>query len=199
MAPGSESATRSEGELTNKRPTFARQTVWFSIHLAAIYLIVYYWSAWLAGLFYEWIRPILLPTNADTSFQFFFSNIFTFTFVPAFLTGLINTKYRHRVACFIWVVPALVLGYKFVTFPTTAFQNHFEAAFHHYFAGGFMIGEWRNNKELFEVVGSNSDTWRGMDQWHVTGPFYAGMGYSIAAFVGMRVHIVRLAKSLRRD
>src|ERR1017187_6955628 len=38
----------------------------------------------------------------------------------------------------------VILIYKFCVFPTTAFENHFPAAFHEYFGGGFLIEEFHS-------------------------------------------------------
>lgn len=176
------------------------QVLWFLLHLAAVYLIVNFATPYLAG----WTRGTLLPllhqpTTAST-FQFFFSHLFAFSFVPAFLTGLANARFKHRVAEYVWLVPVAALTYKFATFSApSVFQSRFDAAFHQYFAGGFLISEYHDWNEFWSIVGSNSDTWRGMAQLRYTAPVYAAIGYSIAAWIGRRTDLNRkVGESVRQ-
>jgi hypothetical protein len=108
----------------------------FALHLASVYLLVYYGSVWLAGRFHAWILPAIDPTNQTSSFQFAFAHIFAFTFFPACVAGFVNSRFWPHNASYVWTIPAPILAYKFITFPTTVFQNHFDMAFHHYFGGG---------------------------------------------------------------
>src|ERR1022692_2396393 len=80
--------------------------------------------------------------------------------------------------------PLVILIYKFCVFPTTAFENHFPAAFHEYFGGGFLIEEFHSYRELFQLYG-NPDMRRGMQQLNFTAPVYAAIGYSIGTWLGM--------------
>jgi len=127
-----------------------------------------------------------MPSSAG-DFQFAFTYLLAFSAIPAFLVGLVNAKFRHRTALFVWIVPVAVLGYKFVTFPTSLFQSHFQTAFHHYFGGNFLIPEYHSYRELFESFVSNPDMQRGIDQEQITAPAYAGIAYSFAAWIGMRM------------
>lgn len=64
-------------------------------------------------------------------FEFAFSHLFAFTFFPALTVGFMYSEwFRHRVALFVWIVPVVVLAYKFATFPSSLFQNHLAVAFH---------------------------------------------------------------------
>jgi hypothetical protein len=166
----------------------------FVLHLASVYFIVYYGSAWLAGRFHSRILPVVDPTNQTSAFQFTFSHIFEFTFIPACVAGLVNGRYWRCSASYVWTVPALRLAHKLITFPTTIFQNHLDMAFHHYFAGGFLIGEFHSYKDIFADA-SNPDIWRGIDQLHITGFFYAGLGYSLAAMLMRSPRVAELAKA----
>jgi|SRR5215469_1232269 len=175
----------SEGGHTSPRGV-GWQILWFLLHLAAVYLIVNFATPYLAG----WTRGVLLPLlhypTTSSTFQFFFSHLIAFSFVPAFLTGLANARFKHRVAEYVWLVPVAVLTYKFATFPApSVFQSRFDAAVHQYFAGGFLISEYHDWHEFWSIVASNSDTLRGMAQLRYTAPVYAGIGYSIAAWLAV--------------
>src|ERR1700691_3623728 len=147
------------------------QVLWFLLHLAAVYASAGFLTPWLAG----WTRGTLLPLlqqhpASSGRFQFLFSHILAFSFIPAFLSGLINARFRHKTAQFVWLVPAAVLAYKFATFSApSVLQNQF-SAFHQYFGGGFVVPEFRNYHDLFSIAGSNSDMTRGMAQLQFTGP-----------------------------
>jgi len=167
-------------------------TLWFFFHLAVVYAIVNFCTPHLAG----WTRVRLLPflrhPASSGSLEFMFSHILAFSFIPAFLTGLINARFKHKVAVFVWVVPTMILAYKFATFPSpSALQSHFSAAFHQYFAGGFMIREFRDWPDFWSIVMSNPDVMPGNTQLSFTAPFYAGAGYSIAAWMGLRTQLNR--------
>lgn len=86
-------------------------------------------------------------------------------------------------AQFVWVVPTAILAYKFLTFPAPSiFHSQFSAAFHQSFEGGFLIPEFRDWHDFWTMVGSNHDMMRGKAQLDFTAPFYAGIGYSVAAW-----------------
>jgi hypothetical protein len=107
----------------------AWQVVRFGLHLSAVYLTVHFCSIWLAGRFHDWAVPLVDPGNGTSTLQFVFTHLFAFTFIPGFAVGLVNAKYCHKVALFVWTIPATILAYKFSTFPTTVFQSHFRALF----------------------------------------------------------------------
>lgn len=110
-----------------------------------------------------------------------FSSLFWLTFVPGLLVGFINAKYRHKVAAFVWIVPAAILVYKVVVFPTSILQDHWSLALHYYFAGDFIVPQFHSYQQLFAGNGAGSDMMRGMKQLDTTGVFYASLGYSLSA------------------
>ena len=107
--------------------------------------------------------------------------------------GAANIHFRRIPALFVWIVPAAVLAYKVVTFPTTLFQDHYSVALHYYFGGGFSFGEFQNYRELFTIVAASPDATRAIEQSRFTGPFYAGLGYSLAALMAPNVRSFILA------
>jgi len=172
------------------------QALWFLVHLAAVYVIVRFVTPWLAGWTHRTLLPILRSPSGR--FQFFFSHLLAFSFIPAFISGLANARFRHRVAEFVWLVPTVVLAYKFVTFPAqSVFQSQFSAAFHQYFGGGFIIPDASNFHDLF-AFSANYDMMRGMAQHQFTAPFYAGIGYSLAAWVTRRTGLRQRAAEIMK-
>ncbi len=98
--------------------------------------------------------PLLQKPTSSSSFEFLFSHIFAFSFVPAFAAGLVNARFKHKVAQFVWVVPTVILAYEFLTFPApSVFRSQFSAAFHQYFGGGFLIPEFRDWHDFWTIVG----------------------------------------------
>ncbi len=173
-----------------------RQVLWFFPHLAAIYLIGRFSTPWLAAWTRNTLLPLLqMPTSAS-GFQFLFSHLFVFTVVPAFAAGgLFNAKLRHKVALFVWAIPALILAYKLATFPhpvISALQvppsifQRFSPAFHHYFGSDFLIGEYSNWSEFWDMVRYNPDMLRGMDQMNFTVPLYAALAYAAGAWFSIK-------------
>jgi len=176
------------------------QALWFLLHLAVLYAIVQLATPWLAGWTHGKLLPFLLHHPMPSGrLEFLFSHILAFSFIPAFLAGLANARFRHKAAEFVWLVPAVVLAYKFLTFPSpTLFQSRFDVAFHQYFGGGFVIPEFRDWREFWSITESNPNVLRGMAQLQFTAPFYAGIGYSFAAWIGRRTEISRrVAESVK--
>jgi hypothetical protein len=84
----------------------------------------------------------------------------------------------------------VILAYKLLTFPApSVFHSQFSSAFHQYFGGGFLIPEFRDWHDFWTLVRSNPDMMRGKAQLDFTAPFYAGIGYSVAAWIGRRTNL----------
>jgi hypothetical protein len=174
------------------------QFVQFLLHLAVVYEIVLTCTPRLAG----WTRTSLLPfvngPTSSSSFQFYFSHIFEFSFIPALIAGLANARFKHKAAQYVWLVPTIVLAYRFVTFPipprsaldsASSVFPEFSAAFHQYCGGGFLIREYGDWGDFWRMVSSTSDMTRGMTQLRFTAPFYASVGYCLAAWIALRFHV----------
>jgi hypothetical protein len=100
--------------------------------------------------------------------------------------GLFNARYRHRVAQYVWIGPAVLLIYHIVTFPSTVFQDRYAVALRYYFTPVQGIPEFHNLHELFTRVMSSPEAKRGGDQQSVVGLFWAGIAYSVATWAGIR-------------
>jgi hypothetical protein len=197
-----EDATAEQVQSTDQPGKSVRQLLWFVPHLAAVYIIVNSCTPWLAGWTRGKLLPLLgIPTTSSSQFEFLFSHLLAFSFIPAFLGGLTNVRFKHRVAEFVWVVPAVVLAYKLATFSasTSVLASQPFPAFHQYFEGGFLIPEYRDWREFWEIMRSNPDMMRGMAQTSYTAPFYAGVGYSLGAWISFRISVqCRIVEKLTR-
>ena len=177
---------------TVRQSPLSWETFWFLVHLAVVYAIVNFCTPWLAGWTRGTLLPLLQKPTSSGRFEFLFTHIFAFSVIPAFLTGLINARFMHRAAQFVWLVPAVILAYKLITFPAASvLQSQSSTVFHQYFGGGFLVPEFRDWHEFWSIVSSNPDMTRGMAQLSFTAPFYAGVGYSTAAWIGRRTEVHR--------
>ena len=54
-----------------------------------------------------------------------------------------------------------------------------------------MVPDYRNWEEFWTIVAPTPDMMRGMAQLTFTVPFYAGVGYSVGAWIGLRTVLDR--------
>jgi hypothetical protein len=179
----------------------ARQVIRFVLHLAAVYLVVnvctYAFAAW---IYRTLLFALQIHTNLS-SFEFLYTHLLFLSCVPAFATGLVNARFRHRVAEFVWIVPTILLLYKLATFPATGsvlLESHSWPALHYYFGAGFLISEFHHWNEFTQLM-SNPDMIRGIHQLRFTAPFYAGIAYSLAAALSRHNRPLQTALDRLRD
>ena len=104
------------------------QMLLFLLHLAAVYVIVKFFTPWLAGWTRGTVLPLLQNPTSYSRLEFLYSHLFALTFLPAFFAGLINARFKQKAAQFVWLVPTVILAYKFATFPApSALQSQFSA------------------------------------------------------------------------
>lgn len=159
----------------------------FLMHLAVVYLLANFVVEWLTAQFHNLILPLLgIPSNQGR-FAFAFNHLLIFSIVCGLAAGIAAGAYKHRAAQFVWIVPAIILAYKFLTLPAGLFQDRFALAFHHYFAGNFVIPESHTFQEMF--MSWNPDFERGIDQLRFTAPVYVSLAYGIASWAGARLGV----------
>jgi ABC-type multidrug transport system permease subunit len=66
------------------------QILWFLLHLTAVYAMVKFCTPWLAGWTRGTLLPLLQTPTSSGRFEFLFSHILAFSFIPAVLFGLVN-------------------------------------------------------------------------------------------------------------
>jgi hypothetical protein len=72
------------------------QILWFFAHLAAVYIMVNSVTSWLAGWTWRTLLPLLqIPNRSLGHFDFLFTHLFAFSFLPAFLAGFNNLRFKH--------------------------------------------------------------------------------------------------------
>jgi hypothetical protein len=174
------------------------QPLWFLLHLAAIYILVGFCTTAFAGWVNRTLFPFLKILPSPSGLEFLFAHLFAFSFLPAFIAGLANAKFKHKAAEFVWIVPAIILSYKLLTFPNTSsvlYQSQSSSVLHYYFGGAFLLPDahvygW-GSKAYWAAVSSNADAPRALAQLNFTAPLYAGVAYSVASWLGIQMELSR--------
>lgn len=156
----------------------------FLLHLSVVYLVANFCVSWLAGRIYDSVIPLLQIPSSESRFQFLFNHLAILGLLCGMLAAVVTAQYRHGAMKWVWTVPTAVVVYKFATYPSTLFENHFAVAFHHYFSAGFLIPEFHSYSEMFAAW--SPEYVRGLDQMRYAAPAYAGIGYSAAGWLVMR-------------
>jgi hypothetical protein len=178
-----ETETASEG--WREPGSFIRPLIRFFLNLVAVYLLAEFVVMWLAGVFHNSILPLLKMPSGESLFAFAFNHLLLFSLLCGMSAGIVAAKYNYRAAQWVWVVPTLILTFKFATFPSSLFESRLSVAFHHFVAGGFLIPNFHNYSEMF--AGWSSDYAKGIDQVRFTAPVYVSLGYGFAAWAGGRL------------
>ena len=77
-------------------------------------------------------------------------------------------------------------------------QAPYLTAFRYYFGGEFSIPHTHDLKSSWIAIASSPDALRGLAQFTFTAPFYGGVAYSIATWVGMRTNLVwKISEALK--
>jgi len=172
-----------------------QQVIRYLLHLWLVYALLRFAAdpldSWIHSSL-SLIRPQLRTVGPD---QFLMSNLLGFSVVPAFLAAfLINARLRHRAACFVWIVPVAILAFNFIfhsatLYPTIPFESDLRPALHYWFGGGFNA----NNRAAYMQEFS-----RVYYQYKVTAPAYAGISYSIGAWLAIKFRVPKLEALLAR-
>jgi hypothetical protein len=180
-----------ESMLTDDGVGWRRLFLRYGFHLLVAYLTLSFATDSLAG-WILYILSIFRPgLRGVEPAQFLMTNLLLFSSLPAFLAALFtNSKFRHRSACFVWIVPAIALAYNFVfhtpgIYPTIPFESEIRPALHHWFGGGFHI---------VSRQGDLHDVYRIYHQITYAAPLYAGIAYSFGAWLAMKGRLLNSGK-----
>jgi len=163
--------------------SWLKRFVRYGFHLVILYQVVSFSTTTLLDLIYKAIffRTHGTGPSLPQEAKFLFSHLLAFSIIPAFVVGLvINAKFRHKAANYIWIVPVVVLAYEFVfygpgIYPTMLGDSDFPRAFHFFFGGGLPT----------DLTNLHGDWHRVYTQVRFTMPAYAAIAYSFGAFLGM--------------
>jgi hypothetical protein len=166
-----------------------RQLVRYLLHLWLVYALLRFAAdpldSWIHS-FLSLIWPQLRTLGLD---QFLMSNLLAFSIIPAFLVAfIINVRIRHRAACYVWIVPVAILAFNLIfhsatIYPTIPLESDVRPALHYWFGGGFNI----NDRAAYMQEVS-----RVYYQFKVTAPAYAGISYSIGAWLAIKLRVPKL-------
>lgn len=166
--------------------------VWFIVHLAAIYVSVNVFVPELARWVNRTVFPLLNIPSSASGLVFLYAHLFTFSFFSTFVLGLCAGKFKPRIAEFVWVVPAVILAYRLLTFSSSPssvlVQRESLSALHYYFSSLFVTmnaGEyvWNSSNPSPNFVPQL------LAQLRYTAPFYAGIAYSLASWLRTRIKL----------
>jgi hypothetical protein len=161
--------------------SWLKAIVRYGLHLIVLYQVVSFSTNSLPNLIgmplpsHGTARLVSLPP------RLLFSHLLAFSVIPTFVVGfVINAKFRHKAAEYIWIVPVVILVYAFIfygpgMYPTMLWDSEFAKAFHYFFAGGLPT----------DVTDWHGDWSRAYMQLRFTAPAYGAIAYSIGAFLGM--------------
>ena len=175
------------------RHLLVKHALWFLLQTAIVYLSVNLCTLWLAG----WVARTLIPYFRGTGpaalsagFQLTFSHLFVLSFVPAAVAGSLNARFRQSSAYWVWILPACLLGLAIARFPHSLLDQSWPGISHYF--GDVAVPEFHSYQEMSQRMGP----WiqRSLDQKNLTAPFYAGIGYSVAAWASMRWKFYSLGK-----
>ncbi len=191
---------KGEKEVKLSRPTKPStaigRAIQFALHLLIVYAMVNIVTLWLAGFTQGTLLPLMHHPPRGSSLQFAFSHLFQFTFWPAAVVAFASAYWhRHRPACFVWIVPLAILGYKFLVFPAATSVlggpgGQIALAVEHYISGNVILPEFHSYPEILSLAASNPEVARALDRFRYAAPLYAALGYSLSTTIvmGLRRH-----------
>ena len=189
----------SEIEQTPSGPpklTWLKQIVRYVVHLIILYDVFGFSITLLPILVYMAVYGLTRGINPTPrqEMQFIISHLISFSVIPAFVVGLlINAKFRHKAAEYIWIIPVVLLAYEFFfhgpgIYPTMLGDSDFPRALHYFFGGGLPT----------DLTSVDADLSRVFIQIWFTMPVYGAIAYSVGAFLGMNPRNRALQKFMEK-
>jgi len=167
-----ESTKGARAVVAARAVSVGRQILRFFGHSAIVYVTAEFGPFWFAAFLH---RSSL--RSPGTELRFVLSHLILLSTIPSFVAGMLNARFRHVVAYYVWILPAVVLVSKMVySFPEIVFEYQIGPALHYYFGTRF-------------VASNIQDTVRGIDQLADTAPLYAAIAYSFAAYLATRLKL----------
>jgi hypothetical protein len=166
----------------------------FALHILIIYILALHISSMLVGYWFAWVARALQFHTTVPRGDWYLQHFEVITIVPAFIAGCVNVvrfipaivggrvkeARREPAAAWAWTVPTLILIYKIVQYapPSSVLFGSSMSAARYFFDIQRVMPRFTN-----VVIGDPIRVWA---QMSVTGPFYAGVAYSLAAFSANR-------------
>ncbi|MGB6675134.1 MAG: hypothetical protein WBE44_00450 [Terriglobales bacterium] len=172
----------------------------FALHTAIVYTCALRVSGSLVARWFAWVAPILQISSSVPPRDWYLQHFELVTIIPALIAGYINlvrfvpatvgrpiwdTRFDSAVT-WAWSIPALVLSYKMLQYhaPSSVLFGTSMTAIKYFFDIQKVMPTWENPLA--------SDPVRVAAQMLVTAPFYAGVAYSLGAFVSKHDFLAKL-------
>jgi len=170
----------------------------FALHTTAATFCGIFFGQWLLSRWFVWIVPLLGISPAKPRADYWLQHLELVSVIPALLFGALVVRYFKRLASWAWVVPAMVLSYKLLTFTKPDASVLASADPWSRFSYYFVI---QQHMPAFSrgLVFAGSDPIRVAEQLNVTVPFYSGIAYSVGTLLTNHNAINRVVTSLRRE
>lgn len=167
----------------------------FALHTAAAALCATSLGPWLAGRCVHWGLPLIGVLNPPNAMDFYLQNFAVATTFPALVVGYVICRKFSKFASWAWLLPAVVIAFKLVTFsepnPSVLVAGDPWHRFAYYFA---IQRFWPT---FYDARGSDPE--RVLEQVYIVGTLYSSIAYSVGALAEKRHILDRVVESLRRN
>jgi hypothetical protein len=182
--------------MSSPAPIATEQKSWFGYLLAFIvhtyvsYACAIHLSGWLVARWFRWVIPFLQLYTIVPATDWYLQHLEWITILPALVVGYVSVGgalqrsvlavlregYRST-ATWAWTVPTLVLSYRMLEYhaPSSVLYGSSMTAVKYFFDIQRVMPTIQNPLA--------SDPIRVLAQMRVTAPFYAGIAYSLGAFL----------------
>ena len=169
----------------------------FALHSTAAAVCGVHFGPWLLSRWFVWILPLAgMPTGALTA-DYYLQHFEVASIVPALVVGYVLSWHLPRLAPCAWILPAVVLVYKILTFNepyASILAPHSSTRFSYFFVIERSMPTFRDLR--------GADPIRVAAQLFVVAPFYAGLAYSIGALAARHNLLKKLfghSPNMQRD
>jgi hypothetical protein len=172
--------------ISSRRVSTVRWIIRYIAHLLVLSLVVNR-----SVYFSDWLHIKMLHLNSvgppQSGAQFFINHFIALSLIPAFVVALVlNLKFRHRPACWVWIPPLLILAVNFALI--TEFWDHdFAGGLHEFFVRYLQLGTFQAGNGAFGPAWGNL-----YEHIRVTMPALAGVAYSAGAALAISSPMSRL-------
>ena len=156
------------------------------MHTVTIYIFAVHVSPWLVGRWFAWVMPMLQISTVTPAADWYLQHLELVSIFPAVVAGYLVVRQPDSVAPWAWSIPAVVLAYKMLQYqpPSSVLVGTSMSAFRYFFEIERVMPTMR--------YATPSDPVRVLVQMTITAPFYAGVAYSLGAWVSKRRLLVKL-------
>jgi hypothetical protein len=159
------------------------------LNVIAVYACAIHLSPWLVYRCFAWVLPAIGWSTVEAPTDWYLRHLEIVTIVPALIIGYLAYAMARDLSpaatLWVWTVPAIVLVYRMLEFHTS-----------HSVLIGSSMSALRYYFDITRVMPTRqnflaTDPVRVLAQEFVTAPFYAGVAYSLGAWLrrrGLRSH-----------